>query len=123
MAIKNSLIAGMTDMIVLSILEKRGDCYVYDIFKYISAASDGYLDISQNTIYTAVYKLQDAGMIKEYSKLVGKRRIRVYYTLEKKGADYLKNLQDDYNRIQHGMAVLSATLDKEATQSNEETTL
>ena len=120
MALKNSLIAGMTDLIVLSILEKRGDCYVYDIFKYISTASDGYLNISQNTVYTSVYKLQDAGMITEYSKRVGKRRIRVYYTLEEKGVDYLKSLQEDYANIQKGMSALLAAIETAASETSEE---
>ena len=119
MALKNSLIAGMTDLIVLSILDKRGDCYVYDVFKYISSASDGDLEISQNTVYTSVYKLQDAGMITEYSKRVGRRRIRVYYTLEQKGVEYLQSLRSDYSKIQRGMATLFATLDEVERQTNE----
>ncbi|MGN0452608.1 MAG: PadR family transcriptional regulator [Ruminococcus sp.] len=58
---------------------------MYEIIKSIADYSDGLLVISQNTIYTAAYKLVNEGKISEYSKLVGKKRTRVYYHLEVSG--------------------------------------
>ena len=54
------------------------------------------VDISQNTIYAVAYKLGDDGKISEYSKLVGKRRTRVYYHLEPKGKKYLNELMENF---------------------------
>ena len=50
------------------------------------------MSISQNTIYTATYKLANEGKISEYSKLVGKKRTRVYYHIEPDGREYLQEL-------------------------------
>ena len=102
MAYKNSLITGITDLLVLSILNKQ-DSYVYEISKTISNNSNGLLTISHNTIYTATYKLEEANMISEYSKLVGKKRTRVYYHLEPAGKEHLKKLSEEYSNMTNGV--------------------
>lgn len=95
MANKNYFINGITELLVLFLLCKK-DCYVYEITKMIAALSEGNLLISQNTIYTATYKLENEHKISEYSKLVGKKRTRVYYHLEPDGRQYLDELMASY---------------------------
>ena len=95
MANRNYFVVGLTEMLMLAILRK-GDSYVYDISKSISAFSDGMIQASQNTIYSITYKMVDAGYISEYTKLVGRRRTRVYYHLEPKGQEYLDELEKKY---------------------------
>lgn len=72
--------------------------YVYEIVKGVEKYSGGMLAISQNTLYTSTYKLIGEGMLSEYTKLVGKRRTRVYYHIEQKGEEYLTQLQENYRR-------------------------
>ena len=72
MANRNNFITGITEMLILSLLEK-GDSYVYQISKSIKDLSDNSLSISQNTLYSATYKLENEGYISEYSKKVGKK--------------------------------------------------
>lgn len=55
MAYKNSLITGITELLVLVILDDQ-DSYVYEIKNTISNNSNNLLSISLNTIYTATYK-------------------------------------------------------------------
>lgn len=110
MAYKNSLITGITDLLVLSILDKK-DSYVYEITKTISNSSNGLLSISQNTVYTATYKLAEANMISEYSKLVGKKRTRIYYHLESGGKEHLIKLSEEYRKMTEGVANILDTLD------------
>ena len=92
---RNYFINGITELLILSIL-KRSDSYVYEIFKTIQEYSGGLLDISQNTIYTATYKLESENKISEYSKLVGRKRTRVYYHIEGPGLAALDALTDNY---------------------------
>lgn len=113
MAYKNSFITGITDLLVLSILDKQ-DSYVYEITKTISNNSGGLLSISHNTIYTATYKLEEENMISEYSKLVGKKRTRVYYHLETKGKEHLKKLLEDYSNMTGGVQKILASLGGDA---------
>lgn len=102
MAYKNGLITGITELLILAILNQQ-DSYVYEIQKIISNHSDDLLSISLNTIYTATYKLEGENMISEYSKLVGKKRTRVYYHLEPRGKDHLQKISEDYSKMTEGV--------------------
>ncbi len=102
MANKNSLITGITELLVLAILSRQ-DSYVYEIQKTISNNSGDLLSISLNTIYTATYKLEGEKMISEYSKLVGKKRTRVYYHLEPHGKEHLQKISEDYVKMTEGV--------------------
>ena len=97
MAYKNNLITGITELLVLKILEQQ-DSYVYEIQKMINNNSEHLLSISLNTIYTVTYKLENENLISEYSKLVGKKRTRVYYHLEETGKEYLTKITANYNQ-------------------------
>lgn len=98
MASKNYFLNGVAELLILSILEKK-DAYIYDIKKKISESSNDTLPMSQNTIYAAAYKLENEGKITEYSKLVGKKRTRVYYHIEEEGLEYLDKLMNDYKMV------------------------
>ena len=75
---QNYFFSGITDILILAILCEH-DSYVYEIVKFIKEKSNGCLSISQNTVYAVTYKLVNEGKISEYSKLVGKKRTRIYY--------------------------------------------
>ncbi len=99
---KNLFFNGITDLLILSILDNH-DSYMYEIVKSIREHSGGLLDISQNTIYTVAYKLEGEGKISEYSRLVGKKRTRVYYHLEPSGKKYLSELLNAYQSTTAGI--------------------
>lgn len=94
---KNYFYIGVTELIILSIL-KKGDAYVYDIENTIQDISNGTFPISQNSIYAATYKLVREKKITEYSKLVGKKRTRVYYHIQDEGLEYLNVLLNNYKQ-------------------------
>ena len=98
MASKNYFLNGVAELLILSIL-KNQDTYIYDIKKTISEITDDILPMSQNTIYAAAYKLENEEKISEYSKLVGRKRTRIYYHIEKPGLTYLEKLTSDYQMV------------------------
>lgn len=110
MSDRNYFINGITELLILSIL-KTHDSYAYEITKAIEQESNGLLIISQNTIYAATYKLLNDGKISEYSKLVGKRRTRIYYHLEDSGRSYLKELSQNFHNTILGVNTILSTLD------------
>lgn len=112
MSTRNYFINGITELLILSVLAKQ-DSYVYEISKYIQTASDNMLSISQNTIYTATYKLENDHCISEYSKLVGKKRTRIYYHIEEEGLVYLKELTENYTQTITGVGNILASLKTE----------
>ena len=119
MAYKNSLITGITDLLVLYILKEKGDSYVYDISNYITKTSDSLLPISHNTIYTVTYKLEEANMISEYSKLVGRKRTRVYYHIVPAGEEYLNRLLTTYANMTTGVSRIFDALKEKGDDTNE----
>lgn len=96
-------------LLILSILEK-GDYYPYDITKSIKLFSYDMLTISQNTIYTAIYKLEEEGLISDYTKLVGKKGTRIYYHLEPAGKEYLEKISANYQTVAKGVETIFKTL-------------
>ena len=102
MAYKNNLITGITELLVLKILEQQ-DSYVYEIQKMINNHSEQLLSISLNTIYTVTYKLEKENLISEYSKRVGKKRTRVYYHLEETEKEHLAKVMTNYNNMIDGV--------------------
>ena len=98
MASKNYFLNGVAELLILSIL-KKNDTYIYDIKKIISEVSNDTLPMSQNTIYAAAYKLENENKITEYPKLVGRKRTRIYYHIEKAGIEYLDKLTADYHMV------------------------
>lgn len=111
MATKNYFMNGITELLVLSLL-RDSDRYVYEIVKAIEDMSGGLLEISQNTVYTATYKLVSEKKISEYSKTVGKKRTRVYYHIEPDGLDYLEELDFTYRRHTKGVNLVLDALDE-----------
>lgn len=109
MSTRNYFINGITELLILSIL-KYSDSYVYDIFKTIKEYSNGQLFISQNTIYTATYKLEAEKKISEYTKLVGKKRTRVYYHIEESGLKALEELEANYFNTTIGVQSILSSL-------------
>lgn len=112
MASKNFFINGITELLILSILNCH-DSYVYEIVKSIENFSEGLLTISQNTIYTATYKLENEGKITEYSKQVGKKRTRIYYRIEQSGREFLKEISQNYKNTTDGIQKIMNVLSQE----------
>ncbi len=119
MANKNYFIYGITELLILFFLNQK-DCYVYEITKAVSELSEGSLSISQNTIYTATYKLENERKISEYSKLVGRKRTRVYYHIEPEGRQYLEELMTVYQSTITGTNKILSTW-SEGWENNENT--
>lgn len=109
MANRNNFITGVTEILILKLLTNK-DGYVYDLCKSIRELSDGVLEISQNTVYSSTYKLANENYISEYSKLVGKRRTRIYYHIEEKGLQYLKELESEYFQVTNGVQNIYSNL-------------
>lgn len=112
MASKNYFINGITELLILSILNCH-DSYVYEIVKSIENFSEGLLTISQNTIYTATYKLENEGKITEYSKQVGKKRTRIYYRIEQSGREFLKEISQNYKNTTDGIKKIMNVMSQE----------
>ena len=82
-------IRGYIDLIVLSLL-KRQPSYAYDLAKTITEVSDGEYTIKQTTLYTALKRLESAGLAtSSYAGVSDSGKSRTYYRLTSEGTTHL----------------------------------
>ena len=86
---KNSNYLFKLDLLILSVLQQR-DMYGYEITKLITEMSDGIIVPKHGTMYPIIYNLIEEGYITSETQLFN-NKARVYYHLEDKGKEYLKN--------------------------------
>lgn len=89
---------GTAEMLVLYLLSKE-DLYGYQITSAFAEKSNGVYTMLEGSLYPILYRLSDAGYISEYTKQVGKRRMRKYYHLEESGKAYYQEILADYTAI------------------------
>lgn len=94
---------GASDLLILRLLSEK-DMYGYEIRKEISRRSRELFSLTEGALYVFLYRLSEEGYISERKELVGKRRTRVYYHLEKKGEEYLAGLSEEYATVSKGLA-------------------
>lgn len=102
---KNLFINASTELLILHYLNQR-DCYIYELTQAIHNNSGGNLEFTQNVIYIAAYKLEEKGMISEYSVLSGKKMKRVYYHLEGLGRRHYHDLMESYLKMSEGFRLV-----------------
>ena len=115
---RSSFKMGTVEMLVLFLLSKK-DLYGYEITTLIRKLSEGDLVISESTLYPTFYKLLEKGYITDKEVVIGKRRIRVYYHLEDKGADRLAELLEDYNKTTIGIERILSCKELKEAEHNE----
>ena len=82
---------------ILHLLSQHDSCYGYQLTQLIDELTGGIIQIPIGSLYPALYRLIDAGYIRDEKKLVGKRMERVYYHIDDTGRARLKILMDDYS--------------------------
>lgn len=95
MAVSDNLKRGTIELSVLTLLQS-GDMYGYEISQQLLSRSDGLYQVIESSLYPSLYRLVEKGLISDRTERVGKRRVRVYYHLEKSGIEYLKSLRHEY---------------------------
>jgi len=105
MASRDNFKKGSVEMLLLYLLQED-NFYGYQLSQLINQRSNGILTIPEGSMYPTLYRLLDKGYITDYQKQVGKRLKRVYYHLEPEGFDYLKELLNDYYKVNEGIQLL-----------------
>ena len=93
---------GSIEMLILYLLTQE-DMYGYQLAQEITQRSDGLFEITEGSMYPTLYRLIEKGAISDYKRLIGKRRTRVYYHIEKSGIELFERLKKDYYSINQGV--------------------
>ena len=94
---KDGLKKATTDMLVLFLLRQK-PMYAYEMLQEMARLSDGVLQF--NTLYIAIYRLQEHGYISTSETVVTEsNRTRVYFSITEQGSRYLDDIIAEYRRV------------------------
>ena len=93
---RDSIKKAFTEMMVLFLLRQK-PMYVYEMSQEMSRLTGGVYTF--NTLYLAIYRLQEHGHIAEAGKQEADNRIRVYFKLADAGQRYLDELLPTYREM------------------------
>ncbi|MGN1348327.1 MAG: PadR family transcriptional regulator [Acutalibacteraceae bacterium] len=96
---------GTVDLVVLSVLRDK-DMYGYEIVKAIEEKSGGRFQLPLGTLYPVLYRFLENGYLSDRDEIVNKR-LRKYYHLEKKGAEFYEEALAEYRKISEGVNMIT----------------
>ncbi len=106
------------ELLVLYLLS-QGDMYGYEITHCFAERTDGAYTMLEGSLYPILYRLNEQGFITDYTKLVGKRRQRRYYHIEKAGKERMKKLLAEYLAAETSIRQILDLADDEYLAHNE----
>lgn len=84
------LLRGNTDALLLFLVNEMGRTYGYQLIKEIGCRSDGFFKFKEGTVYPALRKLENEGLLHgEWQKMPNGQERR-YYRITEKGEEALK---------------------------------
>lgn len=78
------LLKGTLSAIILKLLAENGRLYGYQITQMVKLLSDDKILLKEGSLYPALHKLKDDGLIEVETENIGKR-VRHYYSLTPEG--------------------------------------
>lgn len=85
-----SLLRGNTEILVLSLIDKEDSTYGYNLIKKMASKSHGYFRFKEGTIYPALHKLENDGLIISRWQELPSGQSRRYYSITEKGREALR---------------------------------
>ena len=85
------------DLLILSVLKEK-DMYGYELSKIIAERTNNYVIPKHGTMYPIIYKLIENEYITSNTIIVN-NKARVYYHLEEKGKEHLKEITKEYDNL------------------------
>src|SRR5436189_1673180 len=98
-----TLLQGTLDMLVLQTLH-LGDAHGYTIARLIEHRSDAFLQVEQGSLYPALNRLEDRGLIDSYWTTSENNRRARYYRLTPKGRRHLERESQQWLQLVEAIA-------------------
>jgi transcriptional regulator len=96
---KSELIKGTLDMMVLQVLSTMGPRHGWGIARRIEQVSENLLSLNQGTLYPALVRLEQRGLVVSAWGVSSNNRRARYYTITKKGEKQVKVEQEQWERM------------------------
>ncbi len=86
----------------MKLLSER-EMYGYELTQTVARRSGGVVEVPEGSLYPTMYKLGEKGYVTDERRQVGKRQVRVYYSLTEKGKEQLDLMLQEYYTFLDGM--------------------
>ena len=100
------LLKGTLSTIILKLLANHGKMYGYEITQRVKILSDDKILIKEGSLYPALHKLKDDGLVQTEKEMIG-NRVRKYYSLTDKG---IASTQEKVNELDQFIATVQQIL-------------
>jgi PadR family transcriptional regulator PadR len=95
---KHELLTSNIDSLLLSMI-KRQSMYGYQIIKELEGRSQGYFKFKEGTLYPALHRLENSGLIEGKWQVLENGQPRKYYYLTEKGLSSLAEQKNHWNEF------------------------
>ena len=96
---KNGVLQGTLDLLVLKTLDSRGATHGYGIATHIQEVTDNVLRVEEGSLYPALHRLEQAGLIGSTWRTSETSRRARFYQLTAQGRRELKSEEKNWQAI------------------------
>jgi PadR family transcriptional regulator PadR len=83
------LLRGNTDLLLLFLINETRSAYGYQLIKEVAKRSEGYFRFREGTVYPALHRLENEGLIQGEWQELPNGQVRRYYRVTEKGEQVL----------------------------------
>ena len=102
---KNDL-QGTLDLLVLKTLSQTGSLHGYGIVLHIQRASDELLSVEEGSLYPALHRMEQSGLIASEWALTETNRRAKYYGLTARGRTQLHEAENSIKQLVKGVRAI-----------------
>jgi len=96
------------DLLILKTLAVRGAAHGYGIATHIDRVSDALLKVEEGSLYPALHRLEQAGLVASEWRISETNRRARFYQLKPAGRRRLAEEEREWDRLARGMAYVLA---------------
>ena len=102
----SDLLRGNTDSLLLFLINESGQTYGYRLIKEIEERSHGYFRFKEGTVYPALRKLENDGLVQGEWKRLPNGQERRYYAITQLGRELLRQKLAMWESFSSAMALV-----------------
>ncbi len=102
----SDLLRGNTDSLLLFLIKEQGQTYGYRLIKEIEQRSNGYFRFKEGTVYPALRKLENDGLLQGEWKKLPNGQERRYYVITDLGRQFLRDKLAMWQSFSSAMALV-----------------
>ncbi len=100
---KNDILQGTLDLLVLKTLARQGRMHGYAITSHIQRVSAEQLRVEEGSLYPALHRMEQDGLVKAEWGTTEKNRQARFYTLTAAGKKQLESEEATWARLRDGV--------------------